>query len=93
MTGEGLRLEKKLSQRGDRKGMDLGHWGDDTFLENQKEKPTAIQSNTQSLYNQVLLVVTFCSYNQKLVFPDYAFKIALPPDPFLHPISLIKSPQ
>lgn len=39
----GQRLEKKLSQIA--KGIDLGHWGDDTFLENQKEKPIATQNN------------------------------------------------
>lgn len=44
MTGEALRLEQRLSQRDERKVwiLGIGGWN---CLENQKEKPTTIQSS------------------------------------------------
>lgn len=44
MTEEGLRLEKKLFQGEEKKVWILGT-GEWHFLENQKEKPIAIQNN------------------------------------------------
>lgn len=57
MTGEGLRLEKKHSQRNDREGVALGHQGM-TFPRKSKWKTHC--SEQHSLYDQVLLVVAFC---------------------------------